>query len=71
MVRIKERYLLVNIVYPPGTGKTPQPGLPGLVAVHQPTSDELTASALARAIKAQTAELFGDYGAGLGAIQGS
>ena len=71
MVRIKERYLLVNILYPPGAGKAPLPGLPHLVAVHQPTSDELTASALARAIKAQIAELFGDYGAGLASIQGS
>lgn len=63
MVRIKERYLLVNILYPPDA-KASQAGVPVNVVQHQPTLDKLTAAILARAIKAEVATLFGDYGAG-------
>lgn len=67
MVRIKERYLLVNILYPPDP-KASQAGVPVHVVQHQPTLDKLTASTLAKAIRAEVFTLFGDYGAG--AMQG-
>ncbi|PHH64607.1 hypothetical protein CDD81_4218 [Ophiocordyceps australis] len=60
MVRIKERYLLVNIVYPASPGA----GVPDFVAQHQPTTAPLTPQMLLKAIKAQAAILFGDYGTG-------
>ena len=62
MVRIKERYLLVNIIYPPDASK--QAALPSLVVQHQPTTDELTYQSLIKAIRAEIAALFGDYGSG-------
>ncbi|PHH68995.1 hypothetical protein CDD82_135 [Ophiocordyceps australis] len=60
MVRIKERYLLVNIIYP----ASPSAGVPDFVAQHQPTVANLTPHMLLKTIKAQAAILFGDYGAG-------
>ncbi len=64
MVRIKERYLLVNIIYPPDHAKARQAGVPVHVVQHRPTRDKVTPSVLAKAIKAEVASLFGDYGAG-------
>ncbi|GAW18598.1 hypothetical protein ANO14919_080760 [Xylariales sp. No.14919] len=66
MVRIKERYLLVNILYPGELGT--RADLPDVVVLNQPTSDELTHSTLLRAIRAEVASLFGDYG--MGALEG-
>ncbi|EPE06920.1 rpp14 family protein [Ophiostoma piceae UAMH 11346] len=69
MVRIKERYLLVNILYPrdgtpikknPGDGKE----IPDFVAIRHATQSDLTPQLLLRAIKAETLALFGDCGAG-------
>lgn len=62
MVRIKERYLLVNILYPSELGI--KPGVPDLVALNQPTTDALSPQALLRGIRAEVANLFGDYGSG-------
>ncbi|KAI5868399.1 Rpp14 family protein [Durotheca rogersii] len=62
MVRIKERYLLVKILYPNEIGT--RPDLPDLVLVNQPTTDQLTPALLLRTIRAEVASLFGDYGAG-------
>ncbi|KAI0904772.1 Rpp14 family protein [Ustulina deusta] len=62
MVRIKERYLLVNILYPTELGT--RANLPDAVLLNQPTSNELTPAALLRAIRAEVAALFGDYGSG-------
>lgn len=62
MVRIKERYLLVNILYPTELGT--RANLPDVVVLNQPTSSELTPAALLRAIRAEIAALFGDYGSG-------
>lgn len=61
MVRIKERYLLVSIIYPPepAGSRSLDP-----IALHRPTLDKLTPQALLRAIRAQVALLFGDYGSG-------
>ncbi|KAI8628311.1 Rpp14 family protein [Xylariaceae sp. FL1651] len=67
MVRIKERYLLVNILYPSDLGS--RPDLPDAVVINQPTSDQLTPALLLRAIRAEVAALFGDYGSG--ALEGS
>ena len=67
MVRIKERYLLVNIIYPPDQSQS-KAGIPDYVIQHQPTVDQLTPVLLLKAIKAEVASLFGDYGSG--AIEG-
>lgn len=61
MVRIKERYILVNILYPAELGRAK---FPDVVVLNQPTSNELTPAALLRAIRAEVAALFGDYGSG-------
>jgi ribonuclease P/MRP protein subunit POP5 len=62
MVRIKERYLLVNILYPSAIGT--KPDVPDVVVINQPTTDKLTAQALLRGIRDEVSNLFGDYGAG-------
>jgi len=62
MVRVKQRYLLVNILYPEtstGDSKTPP-----LVTLNQPTTDDLTPGILKRAISSEIKSLFGVYGAG-------
>lgn len=71
MVRIKHRYLLVNILYPEqeikswtahtGSGKP----LPHLVQFRRPSPDDLSPQLMARSIKDQIALLYGDYGVGL------
>lgn len=63
MVRIKERYLLVNILYPSELGT--KPDVPDLVVLNQPTADALTPGALLRGLRAEIADLFGDYGSGM------
>ncbi|CAJ2513895.1 Uu.00g020140.m01.CDS01 [Anthostomella pinea] len=67
MVRIKERYLLVNILYPSEIGS--RPDIPDVVVINQPTTDELTPVALMRGIRAEVAAFFGDHGSG--AIEGA
>lgn len=64
MVRIKERYLLVNIVYPPDQKRGAKSALPSLVVHHQPTLEKLTPQLLLKGIKAEVASLYGDYGSG-------
>ncbi|RCI08382.1 hypothetical protein L249_8978 [Ophiocordyceps polyrhachis-furcata BCC 54312] len=66
MVRIKERYLLVNIIYPPSllTATGHDAVLPDIVVRHQPTVDKLTPPMLLKAIRTEVATLFGDYGSG-------
>ncbi|KAI1759659.1 Rpp14 family protein [Hypoxylon sp. FL1150] len=66
MVRIKERYLLVKILYPEELGT--RPDVPDVVLLNQPTSDQLHPGALLRGIRDEVASLFGDYGSG--AIEG-
>ncbi|AEO66673.1 uncharacterized protein THITE_2114944 [Thermothielavioides terrestris NRRL 8126] len=64
MVRLKDRYLLVNIIYsdvPPGQAKGP---VPDLLLYNQPTSSELRPQLLLKAIRSEVAALFGDCGAG-------
>ncbi|KAH6659874.1 Rpp14/Pop5 family-domain-containing protein [Truncatella angustata] len=73
MVRIKERYLLVNILYPTSlstsststTTSTSTSGqTPDLIALNQPTTDRCDRGTILREIRAQVASLFGDYGSG-------
>lgn len=68
MVRVKHRYLLVNILYPEldreleksqGSKK-----IPDVVSFNRPTTDVLNAKALLKGIRETTASLFGDYGSG-------
>jgi hypothetical protein len=84
MVRVKHRYLLIDILYPPSD-------LPNAVSkdqqrskyekqihlqIHRPTSDELTPQVLARMVRQSVGELFGDWGmgklggAGIGGVSG-
>lgn len=72
MVRLKHRYLLVNILYPEAGAQNAikaEDDLPHIVQFHQPSSDQLTARVLLRIIRDGVAELFGDYGSGM--ISGS
>lgn len=72
MVRLKHRYLLVNILYPE-TAATKPPGsssaqhTPDIIQFNQPTSDKLNPQLLARIIRDGVGELFGDYGSGMAA----
>ncbi|KAI9705516.1 MAG: hypothetical protein M1836_006271 [Candelina mexicana] len=70
MVRLKSRYLLINILYP-ASSSVPRRGdsVSAHIEFHQPTSDALTTQVLIRAIKAEVSLLFGDYGVGV--ISGS
>ncbi|GAB1319106.1 RNA-binding protein pop5 [Madurella fahalii] len=64
MVRLKDRYLLVNIVYsdiPAGESKG---SVPDLLLYNQPTSDELRPQLLLKGIRSEVASLFGDCGSG-------
>ncbi|KAI4161284.1 MAG: hypothetical protein LQ342_004951 [Letrouitia transgressa] len=70
MVRIKHRYLLVNILYPEqqdregrSTGITKN--VPDLVNFHRPTPDDITPQLLIRAIKDHVSLMYGDYGIGM------
>jgi ribonuclease P/MRP protein subunit POP5 len=75
MVRLKHRYLLINILYTdparPAKSAT-QEQLPWTVQFRRPSSDRLDGKLLARMIRDGVAELFGDYGAGMvaGSLQG-
>lgn len=64
MVRVKNRYLLVNILYPDSSGSFPSAKVPDLVSFYQPTTDMLDAPLLIKAIREETSALFGDYGTG-------
>jgi len=66
MVRVKNRYLLVNILYPelPRTISSSKTKLPDVVTFHQPTTNALTPRALEKGIKNEIENLFGDYGYG-------
>jgi len=74
MVRLKNRYLLVHILYPDpsqaSNPRAPPPSkpnnlVPEVVHFHQPTPDTLTPQLLTRAIREEVSLLFGDYGVGV------
>jgi ribonuclease P/MRP protein subunit POP5 len=68
MVRFKERYLLVNILHPEGDASTAKKAtdkaVSDILIYNRPTTDHVTPQSLLRAIRAQVAALFGDYGSG-------
>jgi ribonuclease P/MRP protein subunit POP5 len=71
MVRVKERYLLVNILYPrdgttgtKGSNGSSVQDEPHFVTVRRPTQSDLTPQLLLRGIKSEAQALFGDCGAG-------
>lgn len=69
MVRVKNRYLLVDILYPVSsdeqtTRKNVKGLLPDVVHYHRPTTDTLNPQALLKGIRAEVTALFGDYGSG-------
>ena len=80
MVRIKYRYLLVNILYPeqevqnkkqlPAGSKD---SLPYIVQFRRPGPDSLNGKLLSRLIREGVADLFGDYGSGMvsGSLMGA
>lgn len=64
MVRLKNRYLLVNILYPELEKSQLKSGIPDVVVFNQPTTNELNSHDLLRGIRAEVSSLFGDYGTG-------
>ncbi|KAF2226926.1 Rpp14/Pop5 family-domain-containing protein [Elsinoe ampelina] len=72
MVRIKHRYLLLQLLYPSAPSSSSSSSSPPSSDPHQftlhlyaPTPDTLTPALLARLIRDQVSLLFGDHGAGL------
>ncbi|KAK3714923.1 RNA-binding protein pop5 [Vermiconidia calcicola] len=71
MVRLKHRYLLVNILFPDlkNAPSAPRPKgvdeLPYAIQFHQPSSDRMNAKLLMQMIRNGVSELFGDYGSGM------
>lgn len=64
MVRLKNRYLLVNILYPELDNQPRDPKIPDVVVFNQPTTGALTSSALIKGLRSEVEDLFGDYGSG-------
>lgn len=70
MVRLKHRYLLLQILYPQppaassNTDKTPKTEREYSLQLHRPTPDTLTPAALARAVRDAVGETYGDWGVG-------
>ncbi|KAL1971363.1 hypothetical protein VTN77DRAFT_315 [Rasamsonia byssochlamydoides] len=73
MVRIKHRYLLVDILYPDLSSSSPSTtkvsssvpaSLQTHLQFHAPTSDALTPGLLAKMLREEVAEMFGDWGVG-------
>ncbi|KAK3113780.1 RNA-binding protein pop5 [Teratosphaeriaceae sp. CCFEE 6253] len=68
MVRIKYRYLLVNMLNPDVKSSQwrakPGEDVPYTMQFNQPTSDRMNAGTLMRMMRDGVSELFGDYGSG-------
>lgn len=67
MVRIKNRYILFNILYPvaPTGARLSEPTtVPSPLEFLRPTSTDITKSSLAAIVRDNIAQQFGDYGAG-------
>jgi ribonuclease P/MRP protein subunit POP5 len=69
MVRIKQRYLLVNILYPATTSTSKPEPLPPGVQFHRPSPAKFDAQDLKKMIITSITALFGEYG--IGSVQGS
>jgi ribonuclease P/MRP protein subunit POP5 len=73
MVRVKHRYLLVDILYPEPSSSpssastsfaTKSHAQQSQLRIHAPTSDALTPSLLAKMVRDEVADVFGDWGIG-------
>ncbi|KAL2222251.1 Rpp14 family [Thermoascus aurantiacus ATCC 26904] len=71
MVRIKHRYLLVDILYPSPSASSSASASSSTgddvrthLQFHAPTSDALTPALLAKMVREEVAEVFGDWGVG-------
>lgn len=65
MVRIKHRYLLVNILYPESAqNASAKKASNHVVNIHRPSPDAVTPSLLARMLRECIAHMFGDWGMG-------
>ncbi|KAJ5488563.1 hypothetical protein N7539_003453 [Penicillium diatomitis] len=69
MVRLKNRYLLLDILYPdpatwPSTKNVSGTPHAAQVAIHAPTSNALTPGLLAKMIREEVGEMYGDWGVG-------
>lgn len=66
MVRLKHRYLLLQILYPStsNTDKNPKTEHEYALQLHRPTPDTLTPPVLARAVRDAVGEMYGDWGVG-------
>jgi len=66
-LRVKNRYLVVNFLYPEplAKSKSQQHQLPDVVQMHSPTPDALKQGIIIRMIRDGVEDLFGDYGSGM------
>ncbi|OJJ44948.1 hypothetical protein ASPZODRAFT_17860 [Penicilliopsis zonata CBS 506.65] len=65
MVRVKHRYLLLDILYPSTSTKPSSTSSSNRVlSIHAPTPDTLTPGLLAKMVREEVAEIFGDWGVG-------
>ncbi|QKX58126.1 uncharacterized protein TRUGW13939_05247 [Talaromyces rugulosus] len=65
MVRIKHRYLLVDILYPEYSKSfSSLSSTPHHLKFHQPTADTLTPGLFSKLLRDTVSDLFGDYGVG-------
>jgi ribonuclease P/MRP protein subunit POP5 len=68
MVRIKHRYLLVQILYPSSTetaATSRKSETPDSILFHAPTASHITSPTLLHLLRTQISLLFGDYGSGV------
>lgn len=65
MVRIKHRYLLLNILYPETSPANVKPNDPPYLAFHGPSPAHLSGGLLLNALRTSIAVHFGDVGVGL------
>lgn len=72
MVRIKYRYLLLNVLYPEQESRNGKQSsshqkedLPYTVEFRRPGPDQFNGKLLSRLIRDGVSDLFGDYGAGM------
>ncbi|KAK3202780.1 hypothetical protein GRF29_154g717099 [Pseudopithomyces chartarum] len=66
MVRVKNRYLVANILYPAATSVVKDgKSAPSIMQFHAPTPDSLHTGQLIRLIRDGIENLFGDYGMGM------
>ncbi|KAL1852603.1 RNA-binding protein pop5 [Paecilomyces lecythidis] len=71
MVRIKHRYLLIDILYPSPCPEIPAKSSKGGTSdlqahlrIHAPTPDTLSPGLLAKMVREEVSEMFGDWGVG-------